>query len=122
MAVGGLGCPVRFTPIARRRGGAPRVGPSIEGLAAKAVIAHTAHDSDHPRRMIKEKGAVAVIPNNPCGTLKHALDPRLHAQRYLVERRFSEPKRFRRVATRFGKTARNDLAIVTLAGIAPWLR
>jgi transposase len=35
---------------------------------------------------------------------------------------FSKPKPFRRVATRFEKTARNHRAIVTIAATALWIR
>ena len=71
---------------------------------------------------IAEKGALAVIPNNPSRAKKHTLDKHLYAQRHLVECCFSKLKQFRRVATRFEKTARNYLAVVTLAAIVLWLR
>ena len=122
MAVRGLGCPVRFSLTAGHRGDAPAAGPLIEGLAAEVVMADTAYDSDDLRRKITQKGALAVIPNNPSRALKHPVDIQLYAQRHLVECCFSRLKQFRRVATRFEKTARNYLAIVTLAAIVLWLR
>ena len=85
-------------------------------------MADTAYDADDLRRDIAAKGAVAVIPNNPARAIKYPLDKHLYAQRYLVECCFSKLKQFRRVATRFEKTARNYLAIVTLAAIVLWLR
>jgi putative transposase len=54
--------------------------------------------------------------------LKYPLDKHLYAQRHLVECCFSKLKQFRRVATRFEKTARNYQAVVTLAAIILWLR
>jgi transposase len=122
MAVRGLGCPVRFTLTAGQRGDAPQAKPLIEGLPAQVVMADTAYDSDQLRQAIAEKGAVAVIPNNPSRSRKPPLDKHLYAQRHLVECCFSRLKQFRRVATRFEKTARNYLAIVTLAAIVLWLR
>jgi transposase len=94
----------------------------IEDLPAQAVMADTAYDSDQIRQAIADKGALAVIPNNPSRTLKHPLDAHLYAQRHLVECCISKLKQFRRVATRFEKTARNYLAVVTLAAIVLWLR
>lgn len=85
-------------------------------------MADAAYDSDALRHRIAEKGAIAVIPNNPSRSLKHPLDKHLYAQRHLVECCFSKLKQFRRVATRFEKTARNYLAVVTLAAIVLWLR
>jgi transposase len=122
MAVRGLGCPVRFALTAGHRGDAPQAGPLIEGLPAKAVMADAAYDADHLRQAIAGKGAIAVIPSNPSRALKPPLDKHLYAQRHLVECCFSKLKQFRRVATRFEKTARNYLAIVTLAAIVLWLR
>ena len=94
----------------------------IEGLPAKIVMADTAYDSDRLRQAIAAKGAVAVIPNNPSRARKHPLDKHLYAQRHLVECCFAKLKQFRRVATRYEKTARNYLAVVTLAATIIWLR
>src|SRR6266545_3092035 len=94
----------------------------IEGLPAEVVMADTAYDANHLRQAIAAKGAIAVIPNNPSRALKYPLDKHLYAQRHLVECCFSKLKQFRRVATRFEKTARNYRAVVTLAAIVLWLR
>src|SRR5206468_2349879 len=79
-----------------------------------AVLADAAYDSDAFRDAIAKAGAVAVIPDNPSRAMKHDLDKALYRERHLVECCFSRLKQFRRVATRYEKTARNYLAIVTL--------
>ena len=107
---------------AGHRGDVPQAGPLIEGLPAQVVMADTAYDADHFRQAIADKGAIAVIPNNPSRTKKYPLDKHLYAQRHLVECCFSRLKQFRRVATRFEKTATNYRAVVTLAAIVLWLR
>ena len=122
MAVRGLGCPVRFTLTAGQKGDAPAALTLIEGLAAKVLMADTAYDSVKIRQAAADIGALAVIPNNPSRALKHPLDKHLYAQRHLVECCFSRLKQFRRVATRFEKTARNYLAVVTIAAIVLWLK
>ena len=122
MAVRGLGCPVRLRLSAGHRGDAPQADALIDGLPAQVVMADAAYDSDHLRRRIAAKHAVAVIPNNPSRARKHPLDKHLYAQRHLIECCFSKLKQFRRVATRFEKTARNYLAVVTIAAIVLWLR
>jgi len=85
-------------------------------------MADTAYDADHFRDAIAKIGALAVIPNNPSRATKHPMDKHLYAQRHLVECCFSKLKQFRRVATRFEKTARNYRAVITLAAIVLWLR
>ena len=122
MAVRGLGCPVRFSLTAGQHGDAPQADALIEGLPAAVVMADTAYDSDRLRAAIAAKGAVAVIPNNPSRTRKHPLDKQLYAERHLVECCFSKLKQFRRVATRYEKTARNYLAVVASAATVLWLR
>lgn len=122
LAVRGLGSPVRFTLTAGQKGDAPQALPPIEGLPAEVVMADTAYDSDAIRQAIAERGAVAVIPSNPSRASKHPLDRHLYARRHLVEYCFSKLKHFRRVATRFEKTARNYLAVVAVVTIVPWLR
>ena len=122
MAVRGLGLPVRFILTGGQRGDCPQAHPLMEGLAARVVMADAAYDSSALRQAIAEKNAQAVIPNNPSRAKKHSVDKHLYAQRHLVECCFSKLKQFRRVATRFEKTARNYLAVVTLAAIVLWLR
>jgi transposase len=122
LAVLGLGCPVRFHLTAGQRGDAPQALALIEDLPAEVVMADTAYDSDQIRQAVADEGALAVIPDNPSRAQKHPLDAHLYAQRHPVECCFSRLKTFRRVATRFEKTARNYLAVVTLAAIVLWLK
>jgi transposase len=70
----------------------------------------------------RRQSALAVIPNDPSRALKCPLDKHPYAQRHLVECCSSKLKQFRRVATRFEKTARNYRAVVTLAAIILWMR
>lgn len=122
LAVRGLGCPVRFVLTAGQKGDAPQATELLDGAPAEFVIADTAYDADHIRQAVAEKGAEAVIPNNPSRSLKHSLDQHLYAQRHLVECCISKLKQFRRVATRYEKTARNYFAIVVIAAVLLWLR
>ena len=122
MAVRGLGCPVDFRLTAGQRGDAPQAEALLKGHPAEVVMADAAYDSNSIRDAVAAMGAVAVIPNNPSRTLKHPVDRSLYAQRQLIECCFSKLKQFRRVATRYEKTARNYRAVITLAAIVLWLR
>lgn len=122
MAVRGLGCPVRLILTAGHRGDCPQAYALIEELPASVVMADAAYDADPLRREIADKGAIAVIPNNPSRARKYPIDKHLYAHRHLIECCFSRLKQFRRVATRFEKTARNYLAIVTIAATVLWIR
>ena len=122
MAVRGPGCPVRLTLTAGQKGDAPQADALIETLPAAIVIADAAYDSDRLRQVIADKKALAVIPSNPSRARRHRLDKHLYKERHLIECCFSKLKQFRRVATRYEKTARNYLAVVTLAATVLWLR
>ena len=89
----------------------------FEGHAPEAVIADKAYDSDALVTTIEARLAVAVIP--PRGNRKQPrdYDRILYKVRNLVERFINRIKHFRRVATRYEKTARNFLAFVQVASI-----
>ena len=118
----GLGCPVGIILTAGQKGDAPQANALLEGQAADIVMADTAYDADHFRAAIAEAGAIAVIPNNPSRSTKLPFDAELYKERHLIECCFSKLKQFRRVATRYEKTARNFLAIVTIAATMLWIR
>jgi transposase len=86
------------------------------------VIADAAYDANGFRAAIAAMGAVAVIPSNPSRAPRLPLDRHLYKERHLVECCISKLKQFRRVATRYEKTARNYLAIVTIAATILWIR
>ena len=117
-----MGCPVRFFLTAGQAGDAPQAQPLVDGLAAEIVMADAAYDSDAFRAAIAAKGAQAVIPNNPSRARKYPLNKPIYAERHLIECCFSKLKRFRRVATRYEKTARNYFAVVAIAATLLWLR
>ena len=66
---------------------------------------------------IEAKGAQAVIPPKKNRLEQRDYDSDLYKERNLVERFMNRIKQFRRVATRYEKTARNFLAFVQLAAI-----
>jgi len=120
--VRGLGCPVTFHLTAGQKGDAPQAAALLAGQQADIVMADTAYDADHFRERITQAGAVAVIPNNPSRSTKIPFDEDLYKERHLVECCFSKLKQFRRVATRYEKTAQNFLAVVTIAATILWIR
>jgi transposase len=69
-----------------------------------------------------DHGMKDVIPSNPTRRRIRRYDKKLYRQRYLIELLFHSLKAFRRIATRYEKTARNYLAIVHLACALQWLK
>jgi transposase len=120
--VRGLGCPVAIILTAGQQGDVPQAAALLEGQKANFVMADTAYDANHFRDRIADASAIAVIPNNPSRAIKFPLDKALYKERHLVECCFAKLKQFRRVATRYEKTAQNFLAIVTIAATVLWIR
>ncbi len=79
------------------------------------MVGDEAYDTDAMLRLIETAGATAVIPSKSNRKSPRSLDRETYKTRKLVERFFGRIKEFRRVATRYDKTARNFLSAVRLA-------
>ncbi|MBN7786243.1 transposase, partial [Ponticoccus gilvus] len=72
--------------------------------------------------LIAVHGGRGHIPTQRDRKVQRTVDAALYRKRNLVERYFNTLKHFRKVATRYEKTARNYLAAVLLASTRLWLR
>jgi transposase len=70
---------------------------------------------------VRDRGKKPVVHSKPKRKKKHRLDRTLCWKWYLFESFFHQLKRFRAIATRYEKTARNYLALVQLACAWLWL-
>ena len=94
----------------------------VEPYAAPgAVIADKGYDSDAFVAFVEAREAEAVIPSRRNRKEQREIDRNLYADRNKVERFFGRIKHYRRVATRYEKTARNYLSFVYLASAMTWL-
>ena len=81
----------------------------------ETVVGDRAYDTDAILDLIETAGATAVIPSRSSRKPPRPLDRGTYRTRNLVERFFGKIKEFRRVTTRYDKTARNFLSAVHLA-------
>ncbi len=88
----------------------------LEGLRPQYVIGDKGYDSDELRQQIRRQGAKPVIPSRK-GIRKRRHDRERYKLRNIAERFFGRLKHYRRVATRYEKTAVNYLGIVCLASL-----
>jgi transposase len=93
----------------------------LEHARGRALIADTGYDSNRFRDAVRDKGMKPVIGSKPERPRKLPKARKLYEKRYLIEVFFHQLKRFRAVATRYDKTARNYLALVQLACARLWL-
>jgi len=89
-------------------------------VQGQAFIADAGYDSNKVVATIREKGLTPVISSSSSRKEPLPLDKELYSLRYRVECFFHHLKRFRRVATRYEKTARNYLAFLHLTCAMIW--
>jgi transposase len=87
----------------------------IEHEQTQAIVADKAYDSNEFIALIEQLGAVVVIPPKANRIEQREYDKNLYADRNKVERFFNRVKHYRRLATRYEKTARNYLAFWQVA-------
>ena len=93
-----------------------------ETMGMKRVIADRGYDANSIRATLREQGTIPVIPGRNNRKRPIQYDDRRYKDDWRVEPMFCRLKDFRRIATRFGKLARNFLSAVSLAAaIAFWL-
>jgi transposase len=98
---------------------APRL---IEAAAGQNFIGDKGYDSNAVVAAAQIKGMNVVIPSKSDRAGRpRKIDKQLYKERHLVENFFCRLKHFRRVATRYDKTAQNFLGFVFLAAIRIWM-
>lgn len=79
------------------------------------MLADKGYDSNAIRRQIEAAGAAPNIPPKANRVWKPCFSPVLYRGRNAIERMFGRLKDFRRIATRYDRSATNYLAAVCIA-------
>jgi transposase len=87
----------------------------IEGHNPKVVIANKRYEGYNFGEAIEATEAEAVIHPKKNWIVKRDYDKNIYKERNLAERFINRIKQYRRVATRYEKTARNFLGFVHVA-------
>jgi transposase len=117
-----LGNPVEFLLTAGQVADVTQAEPLIQGHQADALIADKAYDSNALIAAAKRQGAESVIPSKKNRKIPREYDKHIYKERKKVEWFINLLKQYRRVATRYEKTARNFLGFVHIASIMVLLR
>jgi len=120
--VSGLGLPVRIVLTAGQEADVTQAETLIRDLPFEVVIGDKGYDSKKLVGWIRARGAEAVIPSLSSRKEQRDYDRERYKDRNLAERFWGKIKQFRRVATRYEKTARNFLAFVQVAAIMVLLK
>jgi transposase len=88
----------------------------------EAVLADKGYDTNKLIETIAARGAEVVIPPKANRVEQREYDETVYRERNKVERCVNKLKQFRRVATRYEKTARNFLGMVLFVATTIWLK
>lgn len=105
-----------------QRADSPQALALLEGLDPQAVVADKAYDTNAIVKDLAERGIEVVIPPKRNRLEPRPYDENLYADRNKIERFFNLLKGYRRIATRYDKTASSFLAFIHLACSLIWLR
>ena len=94
----------------------------VEGLAASQVIADRAYDADRLHDVVLDQGGEPVIPPRRHRKYQHSYDKLAYKNRWGIEAFFAKLKQWRRIATRYDKTAVMFKTTLTLGAIILWIR
>ena len=122
IAVDALGNPVEFRLTGGQEADVTQAEPLITAHEADAYLLDKAYDSDAVVQTAQRQGGEAVIPPKKNRKEPRAYDKHLYKERKKVEWFINLLKQYRRVATRYEKTARNFLGFVHVASILILLR
>jgi transposase len=120
-AVDALGNPLRILLRPGQKADISEAEALIEGYRFGALIADKGFDSNDFIGQVESLEAVVVIPPRKNRHVQREINRNLYADRNKIERFFGRIKHYRRIATRYEKTARNYSAFLYLASIMTWL-
>ena len=95
-------------------------GELLNDISNAYVIGDSAYSAKALVDDLRSRDCAVVIPANPTHRQRD-YDAHLYKDRGLIENFFQKIKRFRRIAMRFEKLARNFLAFLLLASTLVWL-
>ncbi len=98
-------------------------GPLFRMLAERieALLADRGYDADAIRQELAKADIEAVIPAKKNRRTPIPHNHQKYRWRNLIERLFNKLKNWRRVATRYDKTAESYLGFVAIASVKLWL-
>ena len=119
---GGLPLAIHLTPGLTADIAAARDALSLVEARPREVLADKGYDADDLRGDLLIRGVRPVTPWKANRRERGRLDRPLYALRNRIERAIGHLKQFRRVATRYDKTAGSFLSFVQIAAIHRWMR
>lgn len=110
-----LGNPLRIILSVGQRADITQAEALLTGYETDAVLADRGYDANDLIEWLEQASTQVVIPAKKSRLVERIIDENLYKDRNKVERYFNKLKQYRRVATRYEKTARCFAGFVYLA-------
>jgi transposase len=116
------GNPLRFILTVGQESDYKQAVLLLKSMQASVVLADKGYDADYVIKAAENIGAQVVIPPKSNRKILRGYDKELYKERNLIERMFNKIKHFRRISTRYDKTALSFLSFLHIVGIYLWLK
>ena len=120
--VDALGNPLKFILSPGQQHDSKAASDLVENIQGSDVLADKAYDDDKFINSIEQKGCRAVIPPRKNRKNPRDYDKDIYKDRHLIECFFGKIKYFRRIFSRFDKTAQAYMGFLNIVAIDIWLR
>lgn len=120
--VDALGNPLRFILTPGQRNDITQAEFLIKDFKTTSVIADKGYDSNALIEVISENKSEVVIPPKKNRKIQREYDSHVYKERHLIECFFGKIKHFRRVFSRFDKTAAAFMGFLNFVATLIWLR
>lgn len=117
-----LGLPVKFILTGGQAADISQALPLLKGVKADALLADKGYDADELLAWAHANQMEAVIPAKANRKVARECNWWLYKERHVVECMFGKLKHYRRIFSRFEKTMRNFMGMLTFAATLLWLR
>lgn len=117
-----MGNPLNFLLTGGQESDIGQAEELLRDVATEAVLGDKGYDSDTFIQKLAERGIEAVIPPRSNRNAPRPCDWHVYKERHLIECFFNKIKHYRRVFSRFEKTARNFKGFLHFAATLIWSR
>jgi transposase len=120
--VDALGNPLKFILTPGQRHDITQADSLVQELENTMLLADKGYDSNALVEQLEGQKCIAVIPPKKNRKYKRDYDEHVYKERNLIECFFGKIKHFRRVFSRFDKTATAFMSFLQFVGALIWLR
>lgn len=117
-----LGNPLKFALTGGQRNDITQAQPLTDGIKDTSAVADKAYDADPFREHLKMNNCKPEIPPRSNRKEPADYDEHLYEERYKIECFFGKIKHFRRVFSRYDKSATSYLSYVYFVSALVWLK